>query len=86
MLAIVIAWTTAIYYASLLQCHPLTPFIEAFYGNDCVNGLRIWYAAAISDVIVDFAILLMPIPMVLKLHHPLKQKLAVLGVFLLGAT
>ena len=41
---------------------------------------------AISDIIVDFFILLMPIPMVLRLQLPIQQKIGVLAMFLLGAT
>jgi len=45
-----------------------------------------WYASCFSDIIVDFMILCFPIPVVLRLQLPLKQRLAVLGMFLLGAT
>ena len=44
-----------------------------------------WISSCWSDVIADILILVMPIPMVLRLHLPLKQRIAVLGMFLLGA-
>ena len=85
MLLLVFSWTVSFFFANLFTCYPITPFIEAFYGNNCVDGLSMWYAMAITDIIIDFIILVMPIPMVLKLQLPLKQKLGVLGMFLLGA-
>ena len=86
MLAIVFAWTVSIFFANLFLCYPVTALIEAFYGNKCVNGVAVWFASTISDVIIDIVILAMPIPMVLRLQLPLKQRLGVLVTFLLGAT
>ena len=86
MLAIVIAWSVAFFFANLLQCIPVTPLIEPFYANNCFNGLPIWYGMAVSDVIIDFMVLLMPVPMVLRLQIPMRQRLGIMGIFLLGAT
>lgn len=41
---------------------------------------------AITDVIVDVFIIILPIPMVLRLHLPLAQRIGVLIMFMLGAT
>ncbi|KAI8960490.1 hypothetical protein F5Y11DRAFT_367390 [Daldinia sp. FL1419] len=86
VLGLVICWTVSFFFANLFTCYPITPFIEAFYHNKCVEGLSLWYSVAISDIIMDVVILTMPIPMVLKLHLPWTQKLGVLAMFLLGAT
>ena len=86
ILGLVIAWTISFFFANLFTCYPITPFIEAFYKNNCVDGLSLWYAMAISDIVVDFIILLMPIPIVLNLRMRLKLKIGVLSMFLLGAT
>ncbi|KAI1452858.1 hypothetical protein F4805DRAFT_470518 [Annulohypoxylon moriforme] len=86
VLGIVVSWTVAFFFANLFTCYPITPFIEAFYHNKCVDGLALWYGMAISDILIDVIILVMPIPMVFQLQLPLKQKLGVLVMFLLGAT
>ena len=86
MLGLVAAWTITFFLTSLLQCLPITPLIEPFYGNKCVDTIPLWYAGSISDIIIDFMILGMPIPSVLKLQLPTKQKLGVLAMFFLGAT
>ncbi|KAI4126443.1 MAG: hypothetical protein LQ338_003752 [Usnochroma carphineum] len=85
VLAIVMGWTISFFFANLFTCYPISPFIESFYHNNCVNGLALWYSMAISDIIVDFFIILLPIPMVLKLHLPLAQRIGVLAMFMLGA-
>ena len=86
MLALVIAWTISFFFASLLQCFPITALVEAFYGNKCVDTIPLWYTGSITDIIIDFMILAMPIPMVWNLHLPTKQRIGVLAMFLLGAT
>ena len=85
MLVVVGAWTVSFFFASLFQCHPITPLIEAFYGHKCVNTIALWYAGGATDIAVDFFILGMPVPLVLKLQLPWRQKLGVLSMFLLGA-
>ncbi|KAI1091711.1 hypothetical protein F5B19DRAFT_457258 [Rostrohypoxylon terebratum] len=86
VLGLVVSWTVSFFFANLFTCFPITPFIEAFYHNKCVDGLALWYGMAISDILIDVVILVMPIPMVFQLQLPLKQKLGVLVMFLLGAT
>ena len=85
MLALIIGWTLSFFFSNLFTCYPISPLVEAFYHNNCVNGTSMWYASCISDFITDFMILAMPVPMVLKLQLPLQQRLAILGMFMLGA-
>jgi len=86
VLGLVVSWTISFFFANLFTCYPISPFIEAFYENHCVDGLALWYSMAITDIIVDFLILLMPIPVVLRLQLPFQQRIGVLAMFLLGAT
>ena len=85
MLAIVTAWTVSFFFASLFQCYPITPLVEAFYGKKCVFTIALWYTGGSTDILLDTLILAMPIPMVLNLQLPWKQKIGVLSMFLLGA-
>ncbi len=84
MLAIVTGWTIAFFFSNLFTCYPITPLVEAFYGNKCIDGVAMWYASCVSDFSIDLIILTMPIPMVLRLQLPLQQRFAVMGMFLLG--
>ena len=84
MLTIITIWTVSFFFSNLFTCYPITPLVEAFYHNKCVDGVKMWLASTFSDFIVDFLILGMPIPMVLKLQVHWHQKLAIQGMFLLG--
>ena len=86
MLVLVAAWTISFFFSNLFTCYPITPLVEPFYGNKCLDTLPMWNASCITDFIVDFIILAMPIPMVLKLQVHLHQKLAILFIFLLGTS
>ncbi|KAI1409256.1 hypothetical protein F5Y13DRAFT_182153 [Hypoxylon sp. FL1857] len=85
MLAIVTTWTISYFFANLFTCYPITALVEPFYGNKCINSIPMWLSVVITDVIVDVGILLMPVPMVLRLHLPWKERMGVLGMFMLGA-
>ncbi|KAK8105265.1 hypothetical protein PG999_008624 [Apiospora kogelbergensis] len=86
MLGIVVAWTITYIFANLFTCFPVTTLIEPFYGNKCINAVPMWLSVVGSDLVVDVGILLMPVPMVMRLQLPWKDKLGVLGMFGLGAT
>ncbi|KAK0621570.1 hypothetical protein B0T17DRAFT_559813 [Bombardia bombarda] len=86
MMGIVVAWTITYFFANLFTCFPITSLIEQFYGNTCINAVPMWLSVVGSDLVVDVGILLMPVPMVLRLQLPWKDRLAVLGMFMLGAT
>ncbi|KAH8426642.1 uncharacterized protein LDX57_004375 [Aspergillus melleus] len=86
MLVVVFAWTISFFFANLFTCYPITPLVEAFYGNKCINSVAMWYSSCVTDVFVDIIILILPLPLVLKLQLPWKQKLAVAGMFLMGTT
>ncbi|CRG86932.1 hypothetical protein PISL3812_03945 [Talaromyces islandicus] len=85
MLGIIVAWTIAFFFCSLFQCTPVTAIVEAYYSREkCVNINRFYNAGCITDIIVDFLVLVLPIPMVLRLQLGFRQRLAILGIFLLG--
>jgi hypothetical protein len=87
LLAIVVAWGIAFFFAFLFHCHPIhlawtgTPGVK----KGCFYPIPLYYAHAISDTLLDTAIWSIPIPLVWKLVMPTRQKVAVSGIFLLGA-
>ncbi|KAL8704394.1 MAG: hypothetical protein Q9225_008089 [Loekoesia sp. 1 TL-2023] len=87
LVGVVIAWAATFFIAILAACGTS---IEANFDTlgalkeRCVNTFDILIALAVSDVAVDLAILIMPIPLVLRLHMPLRRKIAILGVLLVG--
>ncbi|KAL9106899.1 MAG: hypothetical protein Q9227_008147 [Pyrenula ochraceoflavens] len=84
----VILWIIAFFVAIAAACGT---HIEANWASlgtlktQCVDTFRLLLVYAVTDVIVDLAILLIPIPLVFRLQMPLRRKVAVCGVLLVGA-
>ncbi|KAF3048401.1 hypothetical protein E8E12_011767 [Didymella heteroderae] len=85
VLAYVIGWTISFTFSHLFTCYPITVFIEPYYGNSCVETVPMFLALLYTDVLADFVILVLPIPMVLSIKLDIKRKLAVIGMLMLGA-
>ncbi|KAB8263850.1 hypothetical protein BDV32DRAFT_146153 [Aspergillus pseudonomiae] len=85
LLGITGVWTISFFFSNLFTCYPITPLVEPFYGNKCIDSVSMWYASCITDVIIDVFILVLPLPLVFKLRLPMKQRLAVAGMFIMGA-
>ena len=84
VLILTVGWTISLFFATLFQCYPITAFVESIYENTCVDTEALWYAVSISDIIFDFILLIIPIPVILGLQLPWKEKVGVIFMFLLG--
>lgn len=88
MIAIVIAWMLSFFLAILFECGTnywaLWSTLENLLAH-CVDDTKIFKAFSISDVITDVLILSMPFYWLWNLHMSWSRKIAVTGIFLLGA-
>ncbi|CRG90255.1 hypothetical protein PISL3812_07298 [Talaromyces islandicus] len=88
MVAVVAAWTICFFFLLLFLCgrnfaaYWTNGTTEAEY---CLPTGKVHMAYAISDVVSDILIILMPVGETWKLHLPVRRKFAVMGVFGLGA-
>lgn len=86
LIGVVIVWGFTIFFGNVFQCTPVSTYLHN--SNDphlhCVNGLQMFYAHAISDVCIDFIIMIMPWPVIWSLHMTTQRKIAVTAVFVLG--
>ncbi|KAI2614960.1 plasma membrane protein Pth11-like protein [Hypoxylon sp. NC1633] len=87
MIALVIAWTVAFFFAALFQCG------RDFYVHwgspkdivtHCVGTTDLGFALCVTDFIMDVLIMAFPIPLIARLNLSLQRKLAIISVFLLG--
>ncbi|KAI1382875.1 uncharacterized protein F4822DRAFT_435250 [Hypoxylon trugodes] len=88
MIVTVVIWTLAFFFAILFRCGTQFWALWAplkFLLANCYASTPMFQAFSISDVITDVLILAMPIYWTSRLHMTFSKKLAVCGVFLLGA-
>ncbi|KAK1980535.1 hypothetical protein LZ30DRAFT_594596 [Colletotrichum cereale] len=78
-------WTLACIIAASIQCIPINKLWEPWKPGYCINLFLTQLCIAIPSIIVDIAILYLPIPHVLKLQMNRAQRVLVLFTFLLGS-
>ncbi len=83
----VITLYTASILATVFQCIPTSYGWERLYAKmegHCVNRKAEAITTAVLSTLSDMSLLILPIPIVWGLQMPLKRKLGLLGIFLLG--
>ncbi|KAI0465721.1 hypothetical protein F4859DRAFT_507878 [Xylaria cf. heliscus] len=90
LLGVISAWGIAFFFATLLECIPTSEAWESLYGTPrhdayCYQYVPMFIATAISNTLVDAAILSVPLPIVWRLKITTRQKIALSAIFLLGA-
>jgi hypothetical protein len=85
-MAYTICWGISTWIVNLNVCHPIAYFYDKTIPNGyCSNQAISGTINGSLSLLGDIMILLLPIPMVWKLQINLRRRLALLGVFLLGA-
>lgn len=87
MICVVIAWSIAFLFATIFQCGlhwdwnwaPITLFL-----THCTNTLNMLTVFTVTDIVTDFVIIAMPVPIIWRLQLPTAKKLGLTGLFMLG--
>ncbi len=82
--AIVIGWCVAILFASIFQCVPIAAGWDLSTHGKCIDQKSFFLGQAIPNAIMDFVLLIIPLPFLWKLHVRRPQKVALVVIFLLG--
>ncbi|PYH41222.1 uncharacterized protein BP01DRAFT_306347 [Aspergillus saccharolyticus JOP 1030-1] len=81
---LITVWGMAIFLACALQCRPLRAYWDHSVPGQCLDGMTLIIVNQAFNVLMDFVILILPIPMIWGLHRAWQDKLALNGVFALG--
>ncbi|CAG8974587.1 hypothetical protein HYALB_00004384 [Hymenoscyphus albidus] len=86
-IALVVASSAALFFATLFQCGP--NLADLWTGPNAPAGhcgptRSIELGNAVSDVVTGLLVLIIPVPMIWKLHMSLAQKTGIMAVFMLG--
>ena len=79
------AWNFACIMAATFQCNPREKLWEPWLEGACINLFLTQLCIAIPSILVDVAILCLPIPHVWRLNTNLTQRILLMGMFLLGS-
>jgi len=75
---------TSITFGALCLPRGSETWAAALYSARCKSTTNMTYIQGIFNVVSDFYILFIPIPVVLKLHLPMQKKIGVVAIFMTG--
>lgn len=78
------AWAVTLSVLLPLVCTPVDAFWDTSVQGKCLNQLAIWYVMAAINLVTDFVVFSLPLPVVKSLQLPKRQKIMLMGVFCLG--
>ncbi|KAE8375925.1 hypothetical protein BDV26DRAFT_266899 [Aspergillus bertholletiae] len=70
--------------SAFLNCIPVAKFWDKTVEGYCLDDKGLWFSNASMHITTDLAILIIPIPALVKLDLPKRQKIALITVFALG--
>ncbi|KAI0183597.1 hypothetical protein EV127DRAFT_474986 [Xylaria flabelliformis] len=87
LITLTIAWTIAFLFTNIFQYEP----VSGYWSKEPQNRVatqeltRMYLSQSYADVSLDVAIISLPVPLVWKLQMSFDRKVAISGIFLLGA-
>ncbi|KAJ5205566.1 hypothetical protein N7472_002014 [Penicillium cf. griseofulvum] len=87
MIVIVAAWSISFFFATLFQCGTHWDWNWApigFFLTECTDTLNMLTVFCGTDLLTDFVIMFMPVPIIWKLQMSVKKKVGVTSVFMVG--
>jgi hypothetical protein len=85
VLGFVVAFGIWGFFGSVFLCYPVQFFWDKkVKGGKCLDQFGVWFSNAGLNIIQDFIILLLPMPVLRRLVIPKRQKKALIVVFALG--
>jgi hypothetical protein len=85
-IGIVALYTVIITFMMFFNCSPPNKaFNFSVQGGSCIDAAILYMATAVSNIITDVMLFILPIPMVYQLHMPKLQKAGAIVVFGIGS-
>ncbi|KUM65522.1 hypothetical protein ACN42_g1566 [Penicillium freii] len=84
MITILAIYGTWAVISAFLNCIPVAKFWDDSIKGYCLNKTKLWFSNASMHISTDVAILVIPIPALMAVDLPRKQKLALMIMFALG--
>lgn len=81
---IIVGWCIAINFLALFTCVPVQKAWNRTTPGHCLDTHQTFLGATISNILVDFIILILPMPMLWQLHIETRRKFGLVGVFAAG--
>ncbi|KAJ6437920.1 fungal fucose-specific lectin [Purpureocillium lavendulum] len=85
MFTISVTWIILRTFMVAFQCLPTQYFWnKSIHGHCAINESHFFFGTILTHCVMDVVILALPVIEVAKLHLPLRERLAVIGLFFIG--
>ncbi len=84
MMAFVFLTGFACSVAGIFQCNPIHKAWDTDVPGTCFDRPALFFANASLNIFQDFVIYLLPSPMLWNIQIPVRQRLALIGIFVVG--
>jgi hypothetical protein len=84
-MGIIVCWSLGAIFATIFQCIPIAASWDKTIQGTCVDSDATWISYAVINVLTDVMVLALPIPLIMRLHLSLRDRLLLCGIFLLGS-
>lgn len=72
------------FFMDVFRCKPVAAAWNPTVGGTCLSYAAFPWATGVFNVISDFYILLLPLPIIFKMHMPMARRLRIASIFGLG--
>ncbi|KUI71853.1 hypothetical protein VM1G_07488 [Cytospora mali] len=86
MAVFITGWSLTAFLGAILQCIPIEKAYESSLDGYCISYGKLSLAVTVCNVITDFFIIVLPIPLVKKLHTTTKKKTVIIATFAAGCS
>ena len=84
ILSLAALWPVVFFTVGLLRCPDDQSQWQRHGGDSCSSSNLGFVSNAMSSILIDIAVLIIPIPPIWKLHLKTSRKVAIAGTFILG--
>ncbi|PYI22949.1 hypothetical protein BO86DRAFT_396732 [Aspergillus japonicus CBS 114.51] len=84
MIAVLATYGTWAVLSAFLNCVPVAKFWDSSIPGFCLSSEGLWFSNASMHITTDLVILIIPIPALVALELPKKQKIALISIFAIG--
>ncbi|KAF4125908.1 integral membrane protein [Geosmithia morbida] len=84
LIALITLWGIGIFLTCALQCRPLKASWDPRVEATCIDTNTFFIVNQVFNVVMDFVMLALPLPIIWSLNRNWREKLALSGIFLLG--
>ena len=84
VMILVILYTIWTEFGSIFACYPVRAFWTKEQPARCINQFAMWFTNAALNILTDFLIIVLPMPVIKRLNLARRQKQALIAIFAIG--